>query len=78
MGCDRCEKLPDLFLEASDIYISLPSHHHIELFEKTLSKNKYQYEKIEEGYCIKNTHFSAFITFLHTLNLNSVEQKVLN
>ena len=75
MSCSRCQKLPKLFFMTSDVFISLPTNHHIDIFEKILRDNSYVFEKVEEGYLIRKVDFEEYISFLSTAVFNSVEKK---
>ena len=73
--CNRCGKLPVQMESCSDVYLTLPTHHHREGFEAVIQKMNYAYEVIEEGYLIKRVDFERFIQYLCDFVFNSVEQK---
>lgn len=75
MNCCRCEKLPDIIFPYSDVYVSIPTHHHIELFENSMKENNYRFIAIDEGYLIRQVELENFISFLSCSVFNSVEQK---
>ncbi|HSL86785.1 MAG TPA: EAL domain-containing protein, partial [Bacteroidales bacterium] len=75
MSCSRCQKLPKLIFLTSDVYISLPTNHHIDIFEKKLNDSNYIFEKVEEGYLIRRVDFEECISFLSTTVFNSVEKR---
>jgi len=47
MPCSRCEKTPILFTELSDVYVTVPTNHHVALFEGALEKKHYLFETLE-------------------------------
>lgn len=55
--------------------MSIPTHHHIELFENRIKENNYNFEAMDEGYLIRQVEFERFISFLKCSVFNSVEQK---
>ena len=73
--CSRCGKLPELTRSFSDVFISLPTHHHREGFEAALEKMNQKYAVIEEGYLIEHVDFERLIKYLCEHVFNSVEQK---
>jgi EAL domain-containing protein (putative c-di-GMP-specific phosphodiesterase class I) len=75
MSCSRCTSIPKLFFSKANVFVNLPTHHHVELFESTLQENQYTYEVLEEGYLIYEVNFEPYISFLNTVVFNSVEQK---
>lgn len=75
MGCGRCDGLPKVQFSKSDVFINLPTHHHMELFEKALSNNHFNYELLDECYLIRDVNLEALIIFLTDSVFNSVEQR---
>ncbi|OLS01622.1 EAL domain-containing protein [Tissierella creatinophila] len=75
MNCNRCRKLHKTFFENQDVYMNLPTHHHIELSEIALKKNNYNFRAVDDGYLIKQVEFQDFILFLSNSVFNPVEQK---
>lgn len=73
--CHRCGKLPIQMESCSDVYLTLPTHHHREGFEAVIKKMNYAYDIIDEGYLIKQVDFEPFIQYLGDFVFNSVEQK---
>lgn len=75
MICNRCGKLPEMNFDVVDIYISLPTIHHEDGFEKLLVNQFHTYEKIGEGYLVKKVAFEAFINLLTEKSFNRIEQQ---
>lgn len=75
MSCGRCDKLHKIAFNISDVYVSIPTIHHEESFERILKKQSYSYKGIEAGYLIKGVNFQEFVLFLSDSVFNSVEQK---
>ncbi len=75
MSCRRCGKPVEMVFMTSDVYVSLPTEHHIEIFENALNHKNYIFEKIEEGYPLKRVNFDDFISYLCSSVFNSVEKK---
>ena len=73
--CHRCGALPIQMESCSDVYLTLPTHHHREGFEAVIKKMNYAFDIIEEGYLIKQVNFEPFIQYLGDFVFNSVEQK---
>ena len=75
MPCKRCESIPIFDHHVQDYYITLPTDHHVEGFEKSLAKKGLMFEKMEEGYFIEKLEGDEFISYLATSVFNSVEKK---
>lgn len=73
--CSRCGKLPDLTVSFSDVYLTLPTHHHREGFESELKRLNQSYKEVDDGYLIEHVDFDPFIRHLCHSVFNSIEQK---
>lgn len=58
----------------SDVFISLPNHHHREGFEIALGEMNHIFSYIEDGYLIKRVYFDKFIVYPTDFDFNSVEK----
>jgi len=75
MGCSRCQEIPNTSFKNDDIFISLPTNHHLDLFESALEKRGYDYSIQEGGYLVKNTGLQDLTSYLSKSVFNSLEQK---
>ena len=50
MSCRRCGKPVEMVFMTSDVYVSLPTDHHIGIFEHALNGKNYHFDKVEDGY----------------------------
>lgn len=75
MRCKRCGKLPEIIFLTSDVYVSLPTSHHIEVFENALNNRSFAFENADDGYLLRKVKFEEFISFLSSSVFNSVEKK---
>lgn len=75
MPCSRCEKIPVLYTDRSDVYLTVPTNHHVALFESALTKKKYSFEAMEEGFLVHNVSFEEFLAYLNFSVFNTIEKK---
>lgn len=75
MSCKRCGKLPEMIFMTSDVFISLPTNHHVEIFEQALKDRNYDFLKVEDGYLLNKVKFEELMTYLCASVFNSVEKK---
>ncbi len=75
MSCRRCGKPVEMVFMTSDVYVSLPTDHHIGIFEHALNGKNYHFDKVEEGYQLKKVMFDEFISYLCGSVFNSIEKK---
>jgi len=73
--CNRCGKVPDFGISISNVYLTLPTHHHRAGFEAGLQKTGQKFTEIDDGYLIKQVDFEKFIKSLCTQFFNLLEQK---
>lgn len=75
MLCKRCETLPIIENNHQDYYISLPTDHHAEGFEKVLLNKGVCFKIIEDFYLLEKQKNGEIISFLASSVFNSVEKK---
>lgn len=75
MHCIRCSKLPAIFFSHPNVYIKLPTNHHFDLFEAAMNNKDYIFERLAEGFYVKDIDFQTFIEYLDKDIFNSVEKK---
>ncbi|SDY73995.1 EAL domain-containing protein [Tindallia californiensis] len=74
MECKRCTVIPETSVEASWVYIKLPTHHHIAPLEKIASGMKETLEPKANGFLLKISDFQEFVLRLCRHYFNSIEQ----
>lgn len=74
MGCGRCDSLPKIEFSKVNAYVSLPTQHHVEVVEKVLIDNRYEFEAMDKGFMIQGADFPSLVSFMTDSLFNDVEE----
>ena len=75
MNCQRCSTIPTTELKDVQVYLQIPTKHHLEPFKNLLVNNSLLFQGFDDGFIIQAPDFQRFIEVLEEQSFYQLEQQ---